>query len=202
MPSHCKCVMVKTWLCSPRDSTQFKACKSQGFESKCILGNLSEFQFDSSNTIHFLFSISKDVNHIYTCTTQYIILLILVKYFFQILHCKLNWHFSFSHIATLFMTTFANCVEEPYQILIAWTAPKYFAMWYQLTTSCRVFCDKNTYHLTEHLINPFMTFHRVVNLRPASICTFRLIAVYNPASIDTGIFFNTHTTNTSKYTFK
>ena len=96
------------------------------------------------------------------------------------------------------MVSFDSVSKGTNKIQIFWTIPKYFPYWYQQTTSCRLLCDQENYYLTEREIESSKSSSVAYDLRPASVCLIKLVAVYNPASIDPGIQLLVRTLHASK----
>ena len=78
-------------------------------------------------------------------------------------------------------------------VQLNWIHPKFLPEKYQLHYACRMeTCSTNhekNYSIlasTQNLSSN-TTFVRISNLRPSSNCSLFLLAVYNPASIDSGI---------------
>ena len=99
--------------------------------------------------------------------------------------------------ATLLMTSFFDIIIKNNLFHIFWTPPKYLPLQYEVTTSCRYFCDERTYILKETAIDPSQTSAIIENIQPGSKCLMKLISVYNPASIDPGIVLSAQTLYTS-----
>ena len=77
---------------------------------------------------------------------------------------------------------------------LIWTRPKFFPKRYQLIDVCtkKPTCThrhKNSTYVTKRMQNLSSDCNsvKISDLRPSSICILLLLAVYNPASIDTGI---------------
>ena len=75
-----------------------------------------------------------------------------------------------------------------------WTHPNFRPQKYQLKYVCTLkpTCtsshDRSNYIMTEtQILSSDTTSVTIPNLRPSSICMLFLLAVYNPASIDSGI---------------
>ena len=96
------------------------------------------------------------------------------------------------------MTSFSNVSSDTEQIWISWTPPEFNPYYYQLKTSCRLQCDNQAYHLTEVTMGSFATSTLITSLRPRSVCLIKLVAVYNPASIDPGMGLSARTYFESK----
>lgn len=96
------------------------------------------------------------------------------------------------------MTAFDEFKGGPDHVQVSWTPPQFQPYWYQQITSCNLLCDHRTYHLTEVLVDAYLTKTTTAHLRPGSICVIKLTAIYNPASIDPGLGIIVHTTYTSK----
>ena len=81
-----------------------------------------------------------------------------------------------------------------------WTHPKFLPERYKLKYmftmkhTCTPNYDRNIYETrdTQSLTTDTNSF-RISGLRPSSICKLNLVAVYNPASIDSGIEITTTT---------
>ena len=97
------------------------------------------------------------------------------------------------------MISFDSVNKDTDFIQVIWTAPVYLPYWYQQTTSCRFLCRQETYYLTEVLIDSSQTSNLAYGLRPGSVCLIKLIAFYNPASIDPGIVLHSRTLYASKF---
>ena len=109
-----------------------------------------------------------------------------------------NVIFSYVHAATVIMAAFDDCVPSHNEIKVSWTSPEFKPYFYQLTTSCKLTCDARTYYLTEVMIDSHVSVRTVPNLLPASTCIIKLIAIYNPASLDPGITLSASTLCASK----
>ena len=96
------------------------------------------------------------------------------------------------------MTAFDHIITDTSHFQIYWTAPIYPPLMYKMTTSCKFLCEDKTYYLTEIMIDSMQTSSTTDNLRPGSACLIKLLAVYNPASIDPGIGLSAHTQLASK----
>ena len=81
---------------------------------------------------------------------------------------------------------------------LEWTRPKFPPQSYTVTYLCS---EMNMPHssrtayvhtMTQQLSSEIHSI-RIFDLRPSSICTVNLVAVYNPASIDSGIVLNVTT---------
>ena len=84
------------------------------------------------------------------------------------------------------------------QLVIIWTRPEFQPYLYKQKTSCKLLCDHRTYYLNEALLNGAETMTTLHALRPGSVCLIKHKAVYNPASIDSGITLTAHTHYSSK----
>lgn len=91
---------------------------------------------------------------------------------------------------------------------LMWNIPQYPPERYEVTCVCIVNSILLTNRHNDRVVNIRManltsnsTSVRVPKLSPNSICTLKLIAVYNPASIDPGIMITyiTLAANTSKF---
>ena len=82
---------------------------------------------------------------------------------------------------------------------IFWSPPSIPPMTYRINVACRLLCNNMEYNRAKVNRRPYLTTQNVDNLLPGSACTFTLLAVYNPASIDSGITRTVFTLNTSKY---
>ena len=96
------------------------------------------------------------------------------------------------------MTAFSDLYAKKDQLLILWTRPRFPPYHYKQTTSCRLLCEQKTYYLTEFTLNGALSSSTVYSLWPGSVCVIKLVAVYNPASIDPGIGLSAHTLLSSK----
>ena len=113
-------------------------------------------------------------------------------------HFATNMCQFFNFSATQSMVSFDSVRKGTNHIEIFWTIPKYFPYWYQHTTSCRLLCDQENYYLTERERDSSRTSSLAYDLRPASVCMIKLVAVYNPASNDPGILLLVRTQQASK----
>ena len=114
-------------------------------------------------------------------------------------YCK-RIHFvcTFHSSATKLMTTFNEVISGANQLEVSWTIPTYFPYYYMQTASCTLLCDEGTYYLHEVLI-PGRQYSNTINeLEPGSVCLIKQLAIYNPASIDSGIGLVAHTLQSSK----
>ena len=91
------------------------------------------------------------------------------------------------------MTTFKGLTPGEDQLLITWTPPLFAPNHYIQTTSCNLLCDQSTYYLNEAVIDGEETSSITYAVQPGSICMIKLVAVYNPASLDPGIGLSAHT---------
>ena len=98
------------------------------------------------------------------------------------------------------MTTFDKVNPAENQLEISWTPPTFLPEYYRLTTSCKLLCDHSTYYLTQTLSDRMDTSSTIHALFPGSTCMIKLVASYNPASIDPGIGLSAHTLLSSKCT--
>lgn len=84
-------------------------------------------------------------------------------------------------------------------ILIMWIRPKYEPEKYNLAYSCKLKHDVTDYIPTTSLVlDSRKVHHTIPDLRQDSICTISLLAVYNPASIDSGITIKGKTSEEGK----
>ena len=79
-------------------------------------------------------------------------------------------------------------------IELNWTQPKFLPERYQLRYMCtkqvtpkHKNIEKNYIKERTRNLSSDTNLVRIVDLRPSSVCTLILVAVYNPASIDSGI---------------
>lgn len=93
---------------------------------------------------------------------------------------------------------------------LMWNSPQYPPSTYKVTYLCIINCTwmpnrgiDRIVNLTTSNLTSEDTSIRVRKLNSKSICTLKLVAVYNPASTDSGIaiIYKTPTGNTSKFTF-
>ena len=83
---------------------------------------------------------------------------------------------------------------------VNWTHPRFLPESYQLKYRCAVKVTSNYKAVnkiyitgrTKNLTSDSISF-RIFNLRPGSTCTLILLAVYNPASIDSGVVITGNT---------
>ena len=98
------------------------------------------------------------------------------------------------------MTTFDSVIPGETQLSISWTPPKFPPINYIHTVSCKLLCDPTTYYLTETATSRLNHSTKFLALQPGSICLVKLLAVYNPASVDQGIGLSAHTLFSGKFT--
>ena len=96
------------------------------------------------------------------------------------------------------MVSFSKVNSGTEFIEVFWTAPRYPPYWYQQTTTCRYLCDQEIYYLSEVQIDSSHASSVTYDLHPGSVCLIKLIAFYNPASIDPGIQLLVHTSYAGK----
>ena len=102
--------------------------------------------------------------------------------------------FQFGQLATKQMIHTHPLAAGLDYVQLNWTHPKFLPERYQLQYLCIVkpTCTPNhdmnqAITTSEETLSLATTFVRISNLRPNSICMLFLLAVYNPASIDSGI---------------
>ena len=95
------------------------------------------------------------------------------------------------------MTTFDDNGVTTNGFQFFWTRPKFRPYMYKQTTSCKLLCDDRTYYLIEVMIDSKQESNIIQDLHPGSECWIKLIAVYNPASIDPGIGLTVRTLHKS-----
>ena len=95
--------------------------------------------------------------------------------------------------ATVIMTAFNDSVPSHNNIKVSWTSPEFQPYFYQVTSSCKLICDTRTYYLTELMMDSNVSACTVPNLLPGTTCIIKLIAIYNPASLDPGITLSAST---------
>ena len=103
------------------------------------------------------------------------------------------------YVATKRMTTFDEVFQGENEISISWTPPIVLPINLIHTVSCKLWCDPTTYYLTETATTRLNHSTTFAALQPGSICLIRLLAVYNPASIDPGIGLSCHTHFSGKF---
>ena len=103
------------------------------------------------------------------------------------------------HTATEMMIKEFTIKANSYSFFVSWTRPQHLPKEYQYKVACRLWCMEKQYFnsLTQYLPSDSVEF-LMQNLTPGSICTFKLLAVYNPASIDDGISTTINTALTRK----
>ena len=76
-----------------------------------------------------------------------------------------------------------------------WTHPKFLPERYQLKYVCTMKPTSESKHVKSDYIrkrttklSSYTTIYKIADLHPSTICNLILLAVYNPASIDKGIF--------------
>ena len=97
------------------------------------------------------------------------------------------------------MTTFQEVIAGENQLVVLWTPPRFYPDHYKQTISCRLLCNQRTYYLKETMVNGMEKLTTSNALMPGSVCLIKMVAVYNPASIDPGIGLVAHTRYTSRY---
>ena len=91
---------------------------------------------------------------------------------------------------------------------MTWNSPQYHPERYELTylciansTRCPESCHEPMVVSTRILnLGSYSTSFRLLDFRTYSVCVLRLVAIFNPASIDSGILFTARmlAANTSK----
>ena len=120
-----------------------------------------------------------------------------------------NSHSNLFHLATRHMIYHYSFTCEWDYLEINWTQPRFLPEWYQVTHkyTCTVNAasvfnyEMESYVITnQHYLSSGTTSFRLSNLCVRSAWTLILKAVYNPASIDSGIMITgpTFTKTTSK----
>ena len=99
----------------------------------------------------------------------------------------------FYYIATKLTTIFSEQVMKLNQIVTIWTNPKFQPYLHEQKTYCRLLCDHRTYYINQALLNGEQTLATLYALRPGSVCLIKHKAMFNPASIDSGITLTAHT---------
>ena len=103
------------------------------------------------------------------------------------------------YTATKMMIKNLEISVDPYSFFVSWTRPQYLPKEYQYEVSCREWGEEKWYFNPSTQYHPSDTVNVLIqNLTSGSICTFKLMAVYNPASIDDGISTIIQTTPTNK----
>ena len=108
--------------------------------------------------------------------------------------------FMYIHLATRKMIHAYSLATGLDYVELNWTRPRFLPESYQLKYKCAVkvtsnYRDVNKIYITgstKNLTSDSISF-RICNLRPGSICTLILLAVYNPASIDSGVVITGNT---------
>ena len=100
--------------------------------------------------------------------------------------------------ATRLTTTFQKVVRKVNQLVVPWTYPQFQPYFYKQVTSCNLLCDNKTYYINEAMLTGAGTQIKLYGLRPGSVCLIKLLAVYNPASIDPGLQMFAYTLYSSK----
>ena len=102
--------------------------------------------------------------------------------------------FLFVFLATVQMIHAHSVASGSDYVELNWTRPNFQPERYQLKYVCtsKPMCtfsdDINNYIRTQaQNLSSDTTFFTILNLRPCSICMLFLLAVYNPASIDSGL---------------
>lgn len=97
------------------------------------------------------------------------------------------------------MINHLNSTASDNSITLIWTKPRYFPQYYQVIFSCTWTCHNLIKIKRESMVSALATAHTIENLHPASECDFVFSAVYNPASIDSGIAHSSKTLYPSKH---
>ena len=85
-------------------------------------------------------------------------------------------------------------------IKITWLAPAFVPYRYRQHTVCHMWYDSQNIYLDQRIILPRNARESTVNnLIPSSPCTITLRAVYNRASIDSGVKINVSTLGDSEF---
>ena len=72
-------------------------------------------------------------------------------------------------------------------VTISWVKPEYLPQLYKWTLSCTLACGNTSYITQSVTFGSSETQHFISNLFPGSCCEIRFFAVYNPASLDSGL---------------
>ena len=72
-------------------------------------------------------------------------------------------------------------------VTIRWDKPEYLPQLYEWTLSCTLACGNPPYVKQSVNIGSSETQDFISNLIPGSCCEIRFFAVYNPASLDSGL---------------
>ena len=101
-----------------------------------------------------------------------------------------------------------SLTSESDYVQLMWNSPQYHPERYQLTYVCVTnstsakTCSSNIYFVNTRILNLSSDSSSVtfIDLDANSICVMKLVAFFNPASIDSGIVFTVKTiaSNTSK----
>ena len=148
----------------------------------------------------------------WVATATYTVFIPLVNVLFVFSKPKaVNLYFSNPTItATSIMIPYCFLMVGSDYIELMWRLPLYRPERYELTYLCIIKCTPQPISRIDYIINSTMlnisshvTNIRIRNLCPNTMCILRLITVYNPASIDSGIVLTSKTlsVNTSKCTF-
>lgn len=108
----------------------------------------------------------------------------------------------FFHVAkgTSLMTEFEEFQKGSNYITATWKAPAYLANHFKLSISCNYICDHDSlYLMNAYTVPSYTTSFNFTELAPGSHCYITLIAVYNPASLDSGIRLDAYTLFESKW---
>lgn len=72
-------------------------------------------------------------------------------------------------------------------IEISWDLAQFKPIHFEISFSCRLMCDSTPYQKARSFLQPSSVAFTQTGLYPGSVCEVELVALYNPASIDSGL---------------
>ena len=95
--------------------------------------------------------------------------------------------------ATTFMIK-GFTVDTSYDtVTISWDKPEYLPQSYKWDLSCTLACGHTVYTTQSVTVGSSETQDHISNLFPGSRCELKFFAVYNPASLDSGLVKTVYT---------
>lgn len=100
---------------------------------------------------------------------------------------SVHWNVPFNFPATEIMIKNLTIRASEKTFIVKWPAPSLLPHYYTLKTLCKLMCNQEAYPLPRDTIPGNETSHTLGHVFSWSACSSNLLAVYNPAAIDTGI---------------
>ena len=107
-------------------------------------------------------------------------------------------HFHSSVGTQTAMENFTLIAAGPEYFTVAWN-PKYSPISIEQYTQCKSVCDVKPYYRSHSFIPVETNSLIVADLKPGSICKMRMLALFNPALLDSGIKHVFRTLPSSKW---